>query len=47
MHLQHSLINVLQTLGITSKTYALAIISAVVLLILGFASVPLYIWASA
>lgn len=46
MHLQHSLINVLQTLGITSKTYALAIISAVIVLILGFASVPLYIWAS-
>lgn len=47
MHLQHSLINVLQTLGITSKTYAVAIISAVMVLILGFASVPLYIWASA
>lgn len=47
MHLQHSLINVLQTLGITSKTYALVIISAVALLILGFASVPLYIWANA
>jgi succinate dehydrogenase / fumarate reductase cytochrome b subunit len=47
MHLQHSLINVLQTLGISSKTYSLAIISAVVLLTLGFASVPLFIWANA
>lgn len=47
MHLQHSLINVLQTLGITSKTYTLAIISAVVFLTLGFASVPLFIWANA
>lgn len=47
MHLQHSLINVLQTLGISSKTYKLAIISAVVVLVIGFASVPLSIWASA
>lgn len=47
MHLQHSLINVLQTLGISSKTYKLAIISAVVVLVVGFASVPLSIWASA
>lgn len=47
MHLQHSLINVLQTLGITSKTYKLAIISSVVVLVVGFASVPLSIWANA
>jgi succinate dehydrogenase / fumarate reductase cytochrome b subunit len=47
MHLQHSLINVLQTLGISSKTYATAIISAVVFLTLGFASVPLFIWINA
>jgi succinate dehydrogenase / fumarate reductase cytochrome b subunit len=47
MHLQHSLINVLQTLGITSKTYKVSIISGVVLLIVGFASVPLSIWANA
>jgi succinate dehydrogenase / fumarate reductase cytochrome b subunit len=47
MHLQHSLINVLQTLGISSKTYKLALISAVVVLVVGFASVPLSIWASA
>lgn len=46
MHLQHSLINVLQTLGISSKTYRVGIISAVVLLTLGFASVPLFIWAN-
>jgi succinate dehydrogenase / fumarate reductase cytochrome b subunit len=47
MHLQHSLINVLQTLGISSKTYKLGIVTAVVILAVGFASVPLSIWANA
>ncbi len=44
MHLQHSLINVLQTLGISSNMHKALIISGVVLLTLGFASVPVYIW---
>lgn len=44
MHLQHSLNNVLQTLGITSKTcYPLAL-SLVVLLMMGFAVVPVMAW---
>ncbi len=47
MHLQHSLVNVLQTLGISSRMYKAAIISGVILLSLGFASVPVYIWITA
>jgi succinate dehydrogenase / fumarate reductase cytochrome b subunit len=47
MHLQHSLVNVLQTLGKTSAMYQSAIISAVVVVMLGFASVPVYIWMNA
>jgi succinate dehydrogenase / fumarate reductase cytochrome b subunit len=47
MHLQHSLVNVLQTLGITSRMYKTLIISSVVLLTAGFASVPVYIWITA
>lgn len=47
MHLQHSLVNVLQTLGISSRMYKSVIISAVLLLTLGFASVPFYIWVTA
>lgn len=44
MHLQHSLNNVLQTLGVTSKTcYPLAL-SLVVLLVMGFAVVPVMAW---
>ncbi len=42
MHLQHSLANVLQTLGKTSKTNHILIWIACLLLIGGFASVPLY-----
>jgi succinate dehydrogenase / fumarate reductase cytochrome b subunit len=44
MHLQHSLVNVLQTLGISSKMYKFSIIGSVILLTLGFAVVPVYIW---
>lgn len=44
MHLQHSLVNVLQTLGISSKMHKVSIIGGVVLLTVGFASVPVYIW---
>lgn len=40
MHLQHSLSNVLQTLGITSKTCKLSVTAAVAALIVGFAAVP-------
>ena len=47
MHLQHSLVNVLQTLGISSRMYQVLIISGVVLLTAGFASVPVYIWITA
>lgn len=47
MHLQHSLINVMQTLGISSKTHKITIIGGVVLLTVGFASVPAYIWMTA
>jgi succinate dehydrogenase / fumarate reductase cytochrome b subunit len=47
MHLQHSLVNVLQTLGISSRMYKAAIINGVILLSLGFASVPVYIWITA
>lgn len=47
MHLQHSLVNVLQTLGISSRMYKASIISGVVLLTVGFASVPVYIWITA
>lgn len=44
MHLQHSLINVLQTLGISSKMHHIAIHSAVAVLALGFVSIPVYVW---
>lgn len=44
MHLQHSLVNVMQTLGITSNMYKIAIISGVMLLGLGFAAIPVYVW---
>lgn len=47
MHLQHSLINVLQTLGISSRTYKTYIISSVAVLTVGFAGVPVYIWVTA
>lgn len=47
MHLLHSLINVLQTLGISHYMYKVPIISGVVLLTAGFISVPLYIWITA
>ncbi len=44
MHLQHSLINVLQTLGISSKMHHIAIHSAVAFLAVGFVSIPVYVW---
>ncbi|MTI64075.1 succinate dehydrogenase [Methylophaga sp.] len=47
MHLLHSLVNVLQTLGISSSMHRLSISSGVVLLTIGFAAVPLYIWITA
>lgn len=43
MHLQHSLANVLQTLGKTSKTCHVLVWLGCLTLIGGFASVPLYI----
>lgn len=47
MHLLHSLVNVLQTLGISSTMYRVSISTGVVVLTAGFASVPLYIWMTA
>jgi succinate dehydrogenase / fumarate reductase cytochrome b subunit len=47
MHLLHSLVNVLQTLGISSNMHKLTISAGVVLLTAGFAAVPLYIWVTA
>lgn len=44
MHLQHSLTNVLQTLGITSLTCYGLVLTATLLLSGGFASIPLYIY---
>lgn len=44
MHLQHSLINVLQTLGISSKMHHIAIHSTVAFLGIGFVSIPVYVW---
>jgi succinate dehydrogenase / fumarate reductase cytochrome b subunit len=44
MHLQHSLINVLQTLGISAKMHHIAIHSIVALLAVGFVSIPVYVW---
>lgn len=43
MHMQHSLANVMQTLGKTSKTCHVAVWTVCLLLIGGFASVPFYI----
>jgi succinate dehydrogenase / fumarate reductase cytochrome b subunit len=43
MHLQHSLANVLQTLGKSSKTCAVFVWGMCVALIGGFASIPFYI----
>ncbi|MCC5796234.1 MAG: succinate dehydrogenase [Methylophaga sp.] len=40
MHLQHSLNNVLQTLGVTSKTCYPLLVTLIALLMLGFAAVP-------
>ncbi len=47
MHLLHSLVNVLQTLGVSSNMHRLSISAAVVILTAGFASVPVYIWMTA
>lgn len=47
MHLQHSLVNVMQTLGISSKMHTVVISSSVLLLTAGFAAVPVYIWVVA
>jgi len=44
MHLLHSLVNVLQTLGVSSKMYTTLIYSGVVVMTVGFASVPVYVW---
>lgn len=44
MHLQHSLANVLQTLGKTSALHHGLVWSAVLILIGGFAIIPLYIY---
>ncbi|PHS70294.1 MAG: succinate dehydrogenase [Methylophaga sp.] len=44
MHLQHSLANVLQTLGKTSITYHSLVWAGTLLLMGGFASIPLYIY---
>lgn len=44
MHLLHSLVNVLQTLGISSKMHTTLIYSGVALLTVGFGSVPVYVW---
>lgn len=41
LHLQHSLTNVLQTMGITAKQYYVLVTLLVVLLIVGFSAVPL------
>lgn len=41
LHLQHSLTNVLQTMGITAKQYYGLVTLLVVLLIVGFSAVPL------
>lgn len=47
MHLQHSLANVLQTLGKTSATFSGLVIAATLLLTGGFAFIPLYIYVVA
>lgn len=44
MHLQHSLANVLQTLGKTSVTCNSLVLASCLLLTAGFAAVPLYIY---
>ena len=44
MHLQHSLANVLQTLGKTSVTYQALVWGSVLFLVGGFALIPLYIY---
>ena len=44
MHLQHSLANVLQTLGKTSVTCNSLVLASCLLLAAGFAAVPLYIY---
>ena len=44
MHMQHALNNVLQTLGITAKTYYGLVFTFVVLLTVGFAAVPVSIY---
>ncbi|MDH5358243.1 MAG: succinate dehydrogenase [Gammaproteobacteria bacterium] len=44
MHLQHSLANVLQTLGKSTATYSTLVWTGTLLLTTGFASVPVYIY---
>lgn len=44
MHLLHSLVNVLQTLGISSKMHTTLIYSGVATLTVGFSAVPVYVW---
>jgi len=46
MHLQHSLANVLQTLGKTSVTHSVFIWIGVLALVGGFALIPVYIYIS-
>jgi len=46
MHLQHSLVNVLQTLGVRSTMYKTLVNTSVLLLAVGFVSVPVYIFWS-
>jgi succinate dehydrogenase / fumarate reductase cytochrome b subunit len=47
MHLSHSIVNVLQTLGVSSNMYRNALLALVAIVMLGFASVPVYIWMMA
>jgi succinate dehydrogenase / fumarate reductase cytochrome b subunit len=44
MHLSHSLMNVLQTLGISARLYKMTFLSFVAILTLGFAAVPIVSW---
>jgi succinate dehydrogenase / fumarate reductase cytochrome b subunit len=41
MHLHHALTNVLQTLGISSKPYHLLVVLLVLILLVGFISIPM------
>lgn len=43
LHMQHALVNVLQTLGISHRSHRVAVTATVALLVSGYAAAPIYV----